>query len=480
MVKPQNHTNAAILVVDDDRAFRIATSAVLTDEGYRVTTVETPDAAIREMQSHAYDLVLSDLVMEGMDGIELLGHIRNVSPETLIVMITGFGSIETAVQAMKSGAFDYLTKPCNNDELRIKVRRAIEYKSNKAALSTLREEVHKLYTFHNIKSRNGKMREIFGLVRKVAETDVTVLIRGETGTGKELIAKAIHYTSPRSDHTLATVNCSTIPDQLFESELFGYERGAFTGAHKTRRGRAEEAHNGTLFLDEIGYIPLPVQTKLLRFLQDKTFERVGGNDPITSNARIIAATNQPLEEMVAGGTFREDVFYRLNIFPITLPPLRERIEDIPLLAEDFVEKYSKLYGSPVSKISPSVVSSLMNHSWKGNVRELENIIKRAIIKTEGDCITAVDIPSFTGKSEDNVKPKLPDIADAIESDIPFKSYMKNITSDAEMKYLITALKKHNGNINRVARMMGLDRKTIYRKMTEYSIDAGAFRRTKSE
>ncbi len=464
--------NAFILVVDDDRAFRVATTAVLNDEGYNVHTVISAHEAIVEMRKHTYDLVLSDLVMAGMDGLQLLHHIHTHYPETLTLMITGFGSIESAVKAMKLGAFDYLTKPCNNDELRIKVKRALEYKQNRQALSTLREEVHKLYTFHNIKSRNKKMREIFELVKKVSETDVTVLIRGETGTGKELIAKAIHFNSSRRDKAFITVNCSAIPDQLFESELFGYVKGAFTGADKDRKGRAEEADGGTLFLDEIAYIPFPAQTKLLRFLQDKSFDHVGGSETITSDVRIIAATNQSLEDMIAEGTFREDVFYRLNIFPITLPPLRERLEDIPLLVEHFIEKYSAAFDKNVKQISSSVISSMMNYSWKGNIRELENIIKRAIIKTEDDCITDIDLP------KNNVPHNLqasPELATTLENNIPFKDYMKSIAADAEMKYLITALKAHNGNINQVARMMQVDRKTIYRKISDYDIDVQQFR-----
>jgi DNA-binding NtrC family response regulator len=462
----------SILVVDDDKPFRIATTAVLTDEGYNVHSVMSAHEAIDELRERTYDLILSDLVMEKMDGIQLLEHISTYHAEIPAIMITGFGSIETAVAAMKSGAFDYLLKPCNNDELRIKVKRALEYKQNRQALSSLREEVHQLYTFHNIKSRNKTMREIFGLVKKVADTDVTVLLRGETGTGKELIAKAIHFNSPRQNKPFITLNCSAIPDQLFESELFGYVKGAFTGAYKNRKGRAEEATGGTLFLDEIGYIPYSVQTKLLRFLENKSFDRVGGSETITSDVRIIAATNQPLEKMIAEGTFRSDVFYRLNIFPITLPPLRERLEDVQLLAEHMIEKYSASYGSRVKKISSSVISSMMNYDWKGNVRELENIIKRAIITADGECITSIDIPT------DKVTPgthTTPDISVAIEKNIPFKEYMKSITVDAEMKYLITALKTHRGNINRVADMMHVDRKTIYRKLSEYGIDPHHFR-----
>jgi len=465
-------TKTSILVVDDDKAFRVATSAVLTDEGYSVTTAHSAHAAIDELRQRRFDLVLSDLVMKEMDGLQLLNYIQNHYPDTLAITITGYGSIETAVKAMKSGAFDYLTKPCKNDELRIKVNRALEHQRNRQALSTLQEEVHKLYTFHNMKSRNKKMREIFDIVKKVADTDVTVLIRGETGTGKELIAKAIHFNSSRRNKAIITVNCSALPEQLFESELFGYVKGAFTGADRDRKGRAEEADGGTLFLDEIGYIPYSAQTKLLRFLQDKSFDRVGSTETTTSDVRIIAATNQPLEDMIADGSFREDVFYRLNIFPITLPPLRDRPEDIPLLAEYFVEKYAASYGKSINKISSSVLSTMMNYSWNGNVRELENIIKRAIIKTDGESITSIDLSdNFMQQATESV----PDITTAIKNNIPFKEYMKIIDADAEMKYLITALKAHHGNINKVARMMQVDRKTIYRKLSDYAIDIKQFR-----
>jgi two-component system, NtrC family, response regulator AtoC len=464
--------SASILVVDDDKAFRIATTAVLSDTGYAVDAVTSARDAIEKLKSYTYDLILSDLVMSQMDGLQLLEYIRTHYPDIPIIMITGFGSIESAVKAMKAGAYDYLTKPCNNDELRIKVSRALDYEQNRQALSTLREEVHKLYTFHNIQSRSRKMREIFDLVGKVADTDVTVLIRGETGTGKELIAKAIHFNSPRRDKSFITVNCAAMPEQLFESELFGHVKGAFTGADKDRKGRAEDADGGTLFLDEIGYIPLSVQTKLLRFLQDKSYDPVGGSATRTSDVRIIAATNQSLEDMIAGGTFRNDLFYRLNIFPLTVPPLRERLEDIPLLAEYFIQKYSKPFGRKVVTISSSVISSMMNYTWRGNIRELENIIKRAIIKNDGDCITSIDLPMDTYEQFTNITN---DIVAAADNTISFKNYMKSIRTDAELKYLITALKASRGNINRTARMMDVDRKTIYRKLSEYGIDIEQFR-----
>ncbi len=472
-MRQRSGKHETILVVDDDKAFRIATRVLLEEEGYKVLTEGSVGNALPVLRQEHIDLVLSDLVMEGADGLSFLTEIKKSFPDIIVVMVTGYASIDTAVEAMRLGAFDYLTKPCKNDELKIKIARALEFYRNKHDLSTLREELDRVYSFSNITSRNEKMREIFRLIKQVAETDVTVLIQGETGTGKELIARAIHHNSKRRREPFIAVNCSAIPDQLFESELFGYEKGAFTGAYKTRKGRTEEADNGTLFLDEIGYIPVTVQTKLLRFLQEKTVERVGGNSSINVDVRIIAATNQPLEKMIAAGTFREDLFYRLNIFPIKIPPLRERADDIPLLAEHFLNKYSSISSNRVVNIAPTVISSMMNYPWKGNVRELENFIKRAVITTDGDTIRAFPLDERVSAVHE-ADSQIPEAHE--DQPMQFKDYMKHISRDAEIKYLTLALKRYEGNINRVARMMDVDRKTIYRKLTEYGIDIGEFRK----
>ncbi len=341
-----------ILVVDDDKAFRVATRTLLEDEQYRVSCVPNGEAALAGLEGESYDLVLSDMVMGKMSGIDLLKELKHRRPELPVIMVTGFGSIETAVEAMRLGAVDYLTKPSNNDELLIKIRKALDMQQKDRELQKLREELRTTYSFGAMVSRSGPMKEVIRQIQRVADTDVTVLLQGESGTGKELAARALHFNSIRKDSPFVAVSCSAIPETLLESELFGYEKGAFTGAVRQRVGKFEEAHTGTLFLDEIGDIAPAVQTKLLRVLQEKSFERVGGSGAVNIETRIIAATNRDLELMVRQGDFRGDLFYRLNVFPIKLPPLRERMEDIPLLAEHFLERYASLSGSRVKAIAP--------------------------------------------------------------------------------------------------------------------------------
>ncbi len=469
-MKPQGNSDIHILIVDDDKAFRLATNALLKDEGYTVRTAKGSEEARHLLTEEAFDLVLSDLVMEGMNGVELLQHIKKTVPDVTVIMVTGFGSVQTAVEAMRHGAYDYITKPCNNDELVIKIKRAVDERRVSKELARLRNLVEGEANFSNIISTNEKMKQVFKLVQQVAETDVTVLVLGETGTGKELIAKSIHYNSPRRDMPLVVVQCSAIPATLLESELFGYEKGAFTGAIRQHRGKFEEAQGGTVFLDEIGDLPLELQTKLLRVLQEKLFSRLGNNVSLTADVRIIAATNRSLESMVNEGKFREDLLYRLNVFPITLPPLRERLDDIPLLAEHFLKKYQSLSRQPVIGFAPTVIHDMMNNQWRGNIRELENLIKRAIIKASGQTITSLELPNSgtaVAGSESLDQPAT--------TTLSYKRYLDNIVRDAEQKYLVRMLKECKGNLNLVARMMDVDRRTIYRKLEEYSIDPSLYR-----
>jgi DNA-binding NtrC family response regulator len=459
-----------ILVVDDDKAFRVSALALLQDEGFVVTTAVNGAEALQKIADTHFDLILSDLVMEGMNGMQLLHHIKQKLPDACVIMITGFGSIRTAVEAMREGAYDYLTKPCNNDELLLRVRRALTEERKSAELERLREMVKTTHNFSNIISRNEGVQQAFKLVRQVAETDVTVLVLGETGTGKELIARAIHFNSARRDMPFITINCSAIPEPLLESELFGHEKGAFTGANRQRAGKFEEAGGGTIFLDEIAELPLHVQTKLLRFLQEKQVERVGGSTPIIVDARVVAATNRNITEMVSRGTFREDLYYRLNVFPITLPPLRERIDDIPLLAEHFLTKHQSLARQPIVGFSPSVIHQMMNYEWKGNVREMENLIRRAIIKTDGSTITALELPQEIRAGFS------PEVSESpATTSVPYRNYLEHVVRDAEEKYLFRALKECKGNLNQVAKMMDVDRKTVYRKIEEYKIDVSQFK-----
>jgi transcriptional regulator with PAS, ATPase and Fis domain len=352
----------------------------------------------------------------------------------------------------------------------LKIRRALDTRQRDRELRQLREELHATYSFGNMISRSDKMKQVIVSIRQVADTDVTILIQGESGTGKELVARALHHNSQRSGKPFVAVNCSAIPDNLIESELFGYEKGAFTGALKQKAGKFEEAQGGTLFLDEIGDLAPVVQTKLLRVLQERTFERVGGNVSIQVDARIVAATNRDLELMSRQGDFREDLFYRLNVFPIHLPPLRERLEDLPLLAEHFLHKYADLAGGRVKQISPKAITDMMNYTWRGNIRELENLIKRAMIKTTGDTIMAVELPT-AGPSPAGSKETAADV----DLNTPYKDYIGAIVRDAEEKYLVRMLRLYKGNINQIAKLMEIDRKTVYRKMAEYSINPSAFR-----
>ncbi len=459
-----------ILVVDDDRAFRLATQTLLTDDGYTVVPAANGADALARLQAESFDLMLSDMVMGSMSGLALLRQVKAQSPDLPVIMVTGFGSIATAVEAMRQGATDYLTKPTNNDELLIKIRRVLDAQQKERELHRLREEVEHTYSIGNLISRSARMREVFQLIRQVADTDVTILVQGESGTGKELVARALHFNSKRRSAPFVAVNCSALPENLLESELFGYEKGAFTGATNRRAGRFEEAHTGTLFLDEIGDISAGVQTKLLRVLQEKTFERVGGNTPLTVDTRVVAATNRNLELMLREGDFREDLFYRLNVFPISLPPLRERIEDIPLLADHFLRRHADLTGGRVTRIATEVLTSMMNYHWRGNVRELENLIRRAIIKTAGDTIHAVELP---GEPAGERAPAAPQHAVSVET--PYRDYLHAIIQDAEQKYLVRMLKLCRGNINQIARLMEVDRKTVYRKLAEHSIDPAAYR-----
>ncbi len=466
MTEKQTH----ILVVDDDQSFRGGVMGFLRDEGFSVLGASSGAEALEKVSQEHIDLIVSDLVMDDMSGTALLAEVRRRSPGITMIMMTGHGSIQNAVEAMREGAYDYLTKPFKNEELLIRVKRALEEKNKSAELERLREVVETTYNFSNIISQNDKMQHAFKLIRQVAQTDVTVLVLGETGTGKELVARAIHFNSPRKERPLLTINCSAIPEYLLESELFGHEKGSFTGASGRRIGKFEEAEGGTIFLDEIADLPLQIQTKLLRFLQEKQIDRIGNSSPITVDVRVVAATNRDLAAMIKAGTFREDLFYRLNVFPIVLPSLRARIEDVPLLAEFFLKKHEQLARQPLAGFSPAVIHDMMNYDWKGNVRELENLIRRAIIRTEGNTIAEIDLPNRT-------QPQLS--SDAMESpattSISYKRYLDQVTRDAEQKFLIRALKECKGNLNQVAKMMNVDRKTVYRKIDEYKLDAQQFK-----
>ncbi|MCG3120003.1 MAG: Regulatory protein AtoC [bacterium] len=376
----------SILVVDDDAAFRAVTSALLEDEGYAVTCAGDGSAAIALLRERHFDLVLSDLVMADVSGLQVLETAKTLSSRTLVIMVTGFASVESAVEAIKRGAEDYLTKPCGNAELLLKVERALAQRLKDEELARLRDVVAQSHSFGNLIGKSARMQQVFRLAQQVAASDATVLLLGETGTGKELLARALHFNSPRRNGPFVAVNCAAMAETLLESELFGHEKGAFTGAIRQKPGRFEMAEKGTLFLDEVGDIPLVTQIKLLRVLQEREFERVGGSETIKCDIRLVSATNHNLEQLIQEKKFREDLYYRLNVVPVKVPALRERPEDIPLLAQHFLKKYVQALNKPIGKISEAAMNLLLQHKWPGNVRELENLIERAVVLCTGDVV----------------------------------------------------------------------------------------------
>ncbi len=410
-----------ILIVDDEKNYRMVLSAFLSGEGYEMLTADSAQGALEVVDSVDLDLVLTDMKMPVMDGIELLKQIKEKNPHLPVVMMTAYGTVERAVEAMQLGAFNFIQKPFQNETLKQMVHNAIStYRVLKENRRLLRD-LEGRYRFDNIIGKSKPMHEIFNMIQKVAPTKATVLITGESGSGKELIARAIHYNSPRRNKPFVAVSCAALTETLLESELFGHEKGAFTGATAMRKGRFELADGGTLFLDEIGEIPTPVQVKLLRVLEEMTFERVGGTKTIEFDIRLVAATNKDLKKEVEDARFREDLYFRLNVVHITLPPLRERSEDIPLLATHFVNKYAREANREEVTISPEAMRFLCNHRWPGNVREFENAIERAVLLSRDDEITLTDLPKELLGFADLEMPidwrklsNLPETLDAIE------------------------------------------------------------------
>jgi DNA-binding NtrC family response regulator len=377
---PENPRPGTILIADDEPNIRRVLEATFQREGYQVFTAENGRKALELLKANRdTDVLISDLIMPDINGVELLEVVRETNPRVSVVMITAHGTIRTAVDAMRLGAFDYVTKPFDIDDLKVLVRKAIERRELESPDTGVREKLKQSYRFDNIVGQSPKMREVFDLVERVAQSRASVLIRGESGTGKELIARALHFNSPRASENFVAVACIALSENLLESELFGHEKGAFTGALSQKIGRFELAHKGTLFLDEIGDIPMEVQRKLLRVLQEREFERVGGNKTIRVDVRLITATNQDLAKLVEKGEFREDLYFRLKVVQIDLPPLRERTEDIPLLVDHFIRKYAPEEGRKIEGASQEFLDALTAYRWPGNVRELENVIERACV-----------------------------------------------------------------------------------------------------
>lgn len=450
----------AILVVDDDADFVALVRKGLEGEGYEIDSAGDAASAKEQIAAREYDLVLADLRLPGESGIELLGHLRE-NYDTPVVIITAFGSIDSAVEAMRVGAFDYITKPVNKNDLKLVVRRALESRQLKKENRRLKKELTEKHSFSSIVGQSTVMRQLFATLEKVVSTDVTVLIRGESGTGKELVARAIHYNSRRKDGPFVVVNCAAIPGTLLESELFGHEKGAFTGATTQKIGKFELADGGTIFLDEIGDMSYELQSKLLRVLQGQEFERVGGNERIRTDVRIISATHQDLLRGIQEGTFREDLYYRLNVFPIFIPPLRERKSDIPLLAEHFVRKYNERHGRAVKGLSDEALKALVAYDWPGNVRELENYIERAVVACDGEVIDVADLP-FEVRP-----PRLIDKAYAAGVSLP--TSLPDLVERLEREYILRALEEGDWVQVRASQLLGITERMLGYKMQKYGI-----------
>jgi two-component system response regulator AtoC len=443
-----NRSSAHLLVVDDDQVTLDLLKEVLSKEGYKVTTALGGEGAIALGLDTLFDIVVTDVRMEDKDGIEVLRFFKKNSPETTVIMITAFGSIETAIEAIREGAFDYISKPFKLDEIKFTIQRALEQKRLLQENKLYRQELLDKYQFKNVIGRTPQMFQVYKTIAKVADTKSTVLLYGERGTGKELVARSIHYNSLRNNHPFIPVDCASLVETLIESELFGHTRGAFTGALSTKKGLFEEADGGTIFLDEVGNFNLSIQTKLLRFLQEHEIKRVGGTESIKLDVRVIAATNQPLEPLVKDGKFREDLFDRLNVVSITLPLLRERKEDIPLLASHFLQKFSEENHKNISHISPEALELLIQYSWPGNVRELEHTIERAVIFSIQPIILPEDLPrKITGETKET-EILFP------EKSLPLK--------EIEKRYALKILQETKGNKKKAAEILGIDRTTLYR------------------
>lgn len=460
-----------VLVIDDDVYVRDALSNILTQKGFLVDKAENGLEGLKLIKERDYDVLLIDLVMPEMGGIELLRELNKENIDTLAIVITAFAAVDTAVEAMKLGAIDYITKPFNIDELIVIIEKAIKIYDLKKENTAYRRQLQKIHGFENIIGNSPKMQEIFSLISKVADSDATILITGESGTGKELIAKTIHYMSYRSKYPFVPINCGAIPKELLESEFFGYEKGAFTGAVATKKGRVELADRGTLFLDEIGELLLPLQVKLLRFIQEREFERVGGGKTLKVDVRIISATNRDLEKDVLDGKFREDLFYRLNVIPIHIPPLRERREDIPLLFNHFISKFCKKRKRPVLSISKDAMRCLESYHWPGNIRELENLCDRLSVLVSGNRIEIYDLPEkFITKDKDlyNSAIKL----NVMSSNFVFPENgfdLNKVIDDFERKAIVEALKQAGGVKSKAATLLGLNRTTLLEKMKKMRI-----------
>ncbi|HJQ69333.1 MAG TPA: sigma-54 dependent transcriptional regulator [Blastocatellia bacterium] len=446
--------NQRILIVEDEAPMCELLMSFFSDKGYRVDTIQNGEGALGRLEEQDYALVITDIKLPGMSGLELLARIRVDWPEVAVIIMTAFSSISSAVEAMKLGAEDYIGKPFQLDELAITVEKALERLSLRREVKELRAEVRERYNFSNIVGRSKPMQQLFEVIKRIAaRRDASALIIGSTGTGKELVARAIHYNSDRRDAPFMPINCSAIPETLLESELFGHQKGAFTGAHETRRGLIEEAQGGTVFLDEINTLSPNLQVKLLRVLQERVVRRVGGRENIPIDIRLVSASNQDLEDAVKRNEFRQDLYYRLNVVPVRLPDLKDRREDIPLLVHHFLQKFAQQHGEPARRFSNEGMRILMTHTWPGNVRELENAVEHALTMGSGDVLSPEDLPASVTTPE---------------RDIVEEATLDNVTlSEVERRYILRILDKMDGHQIKTAQILGIDRRTLYRRLRQY-------------
>jgi two-component system response regulator AtoC len=449
-----------ILLIDDEENFRHMLSVILKKRGYDVEAASNGMDGLKKVDTGSYDTVLCDIRMPQMDGLEFLKEAQKTGCESTIIMMSAYGTLDTAIEAMKLGAYDYISKPFKPDEIILTLKKAEERERLRRENLFLKKEVQKEYSFENIISKNERMRQIFDTIQKVAKYKSTILIAGESGTGKELVAKAIHFNSDRSDHPFIPVNCGAIPENLLESELFGHTKGSFTNAVRTKKGLFEEADGGTMFLDEIGELPLQLQVKLLRVLQDGEIRRIGDSKAITIDVRIIAATIKDLDKEVREGKFRDDLFYRLNVLPIKIPPLRDRKEDISILVDHFIHKYSRELNKPIEGITPEALNPLLNYNWNGNVRELENVIERAIVLTESKQIQVDNLPIEIQNPREESRLSL------LNDELSIKKASRYLEIDLIKK----ALNKTKGNHTHAAKLLEISHRALLYKIKEYGIE----------
>ena len=460
--------SATVLVADDDRAMSFFLTELMKKDGHRVLCAFDGPQALEIVQRECPDVALLDVRMPGLDGMEVLRRARETGSRTQFIVVTAFDARDVGVEAIKMGAFDYFPKPLDKDEVRIVVRRAVRYKGLEEEILRLRGQGEARSRFGGLIGQSPAMQALYGQVEMVLDANVTVLLTGESGTGKELVAEAIHYLGPRRDRPFVKINCVAIPDTLLESELFGHERGAFTGATDRKIGKFERANGGSILLDEVGDMGLVTQAKVLRFIQERTLERLGGSGSIPVDVRIIAATNKDLKQSVQAGSFREDLYYRLNVVALQLPPLRDRTEDIPLLVDHFLERYSRLFRKGTVGIAPEALESMLRDPWPGNVRELENVIQRGVVMCRGQLISQEDLSDGLRRGGEQAAP--PGVS--LEPGVNLPTQLDRIVERTERDLILQALERTGGKRQEAARLLGVSRQTLHSKMVRHRLTDG--------